>query len=149
MCVWSVCFPCASTVRYCLLSHSGSGCISVVVLGRLLRLKSRGREGLKRERKKEGKGLWVKGATGVGGGREELLSQSQPVLLSVLDAPDGLDLGGLTVGAPVPPVLVVSAVSLTLHDVLLAPVARVLVAHKAAGWMEKAAKVSGTILGAA
>lgn len=77
------------------------------------------------------------------GGRGELLSQSQPVLLSVLDAPDGLDLGGLTVGAPVPPVLVVSAVSLTLHDVLLAPVARVLVAHKAVGWAEKAARVIG------
>lgn len=51
----------------------------------------------------------------------------------MLDTPDGLDLGGLTMGAPVPPVLVVSTVSLTLHDVLLAPVARVLVAHKAIG----------------
>ncbi len=63
----------------------------------------------------------------------------------MLDAPDGLDLGGLTVGAPVPPVLVVSTVSLTLHDVLLAPVARVLVAHKAVGWTEKPVS---TILGA-
>lgn len=36
-------------------------------------------------------------------------------------------------GAPVPPVLVVSAVSLALHDVLLASVARELVAHKAVG----------------
>lgn len=52
-------------------------------------------------------------------------------LLLVLDTPDGLDLGGLTVRAPVPPVLVVSTVSLTLHDVLLTPVARVLVAHEA------------------
>jgi len=50
----------------------------------------------------------------------------------VPDASDGLDLGGLAVGAPVPPVLVVSAVLLTLHDVLLAPIARVLVAHEAA-----------------
>lgn len=66
--------------------------------------------------------------------------QSQPVLLSVLDAPDGLDLGGLTVGAPVPPVLVVSTVSLTLHDILLASVARVLVADKAVGQMERAAE---------
>jgi len=57
---------------------------------------------------------------------------SQSVSLSVLDAPDGLDLGGLTVGPPVPPVLVVSAVPLTLHDVLLAPVSGVLVAHEAA-----------------
>lgn len=63
----------------------------------------------------------------------------------MLDASDGLDLGGLTVGAPVPPVLVVSTVSLTLHDVLLAPVARELVAHKAEGWTEKGARVIGTI----
>lgn len=57
-----------------------------------------------------------------------------PVLIrffSVPDASDGLDLGSLAVGAPVLPVLVVSAVSLTLHDVLLASVAGVLVAHKA------------------
>ena len=51
----------------------------------------------------------------------------------MIDTSDGLDLGSLTVRAPVPPVLVVSAVSLTLHDVLLAPVTRVLVAHEAAG----------------
>lgn len=55
----------------------------------------------------------------------------------VLDAPDGLDLGALAVGAPVPPVLVVSAVPLTLHDVLLAPVAGVLVAHEAAERTER------------
>lgn len=66
--------------------------------------------------------------------------QSQPVLLSVLDAPDGLDLRGLTVGTPVSPVLVVSTVSLTLHDVLLASVARVLVADKAVGQTERAAE---------
>lgn len=40
MSVASVCvcvervFPCALTVRYCLLSHSGSGCKSVVVWSR-------------------------------------------------------------------------------------------------------------------
>lgn len=51
--------------------------------------------------------------------------------LSVPDASDGLDPRSLTVGAPVPPVLVVSAVPFTLHDVLLAPVAGVLVAHEA------------------
>lgn len=54
----------------------------------------------------------------------------------MLDASDRLDLRGLAVGAPVLPVLVVSAVSLTLHDVLLASVARVLVAHKAEGSAE-------------
>lgn len=58
-------------------------------------------------------------------------SPPQHVLLSVLDTSDGLDLRGLAVGAPVPPVLVVSTVSLTLHDVLLPPVARILVAHEA------------------
>lgn len=52
-------------------------------------------------------------------------------LLSLPDASDGLDLGGLAVGAPVPPVLVVAAVLLALHDVLLASVAGVLVAHEA------------------
>lgn len=51
----------------------------------------------------------------------------------MLDTADRLDLGGLAVGAPVLPVLVVSTVSLTLHDVLLAPVAGELVAHKAVG----------------
>lgn len=61
----------------------------------------------------------------------KLLRHFQDVPLSVLDASDGLDLRGLAVGAPVLPVLVVSAVSLTLHDVLLASVARELVAHKA------------------
>ena len=55
----------------------------------------------------------------------------------MLDASDGLDLRGLAVGAPVLPVLVVSAVSLTLHDVLLASVARELVAHKAVGRRRK------------
>ena len=51
----------------------------------------------------------------------------------MVDAPDGLDLGGLAVGAPVLPVLEVSAVPLALHDVLLAPVAGVLVADEAGG----------------
>lgn len=73
---------------------------------------------------------------GGGGGKVEvdweLLCQFHHIPLSVLDASDGLDLRGLAVGAPVLPVLVVSTVSLTLHDVLLASVARELVAHKAA-----------------
>lgn len=49
----------------------------------------------------------------------------------MLDASDGLDLRGLAVGAPDSPVLVISTVFLTLHEVLLTPVARELVAHKA------------------
>ena len=56
---------------------------------------------------------------------------AEPGLLLVLDTPDGLDLGGLAVGAPVLPVLEVAAVPLALHDVLLAPVAGELVAHEA------------------
>ncbi len=52
---------------------------------------------------------------------------------SLMDSADGLDLRGLAVGAPVPPVLVVSAVPVTLHNVLLSSIARVLVTHEAAG----------------
>lgn len=52
---------------------------------------------------------------------------------SLMDSADGLDLRGLAVGAPVPPVLVVSAVPVTLHNILLSSIARVLVTHEAAG----------------
>lgn len=48
----------------------------------------------------------------------------------VLDSANGLDLRGLAVGTPVSPVLIVSAVPVTLHNVLPAPVARELVTHK-------------------
>lgn len=85
-------------------------------------LASRGCEAVEEEERRRGSRVGVKGVRG----------RCQPGLLLVLDAPDGLDLGALAVGAPVPPLLVVSAVPLTLHDVLLAPVARVLVAHEAA-----------------
>lgn len=50
--------------------------------------------------------------------------------LLMLDPTDGLDLRSLTVRAPVLPVLVFSAVLLTLHDVLPAPVAWELITHK-------------------
>lgn len=50
----------------------------------------------------------------------------------LLDAPDGLDLGGLGVRAPLSPVLVVSPVVVGLQDVLVATVPRVLVANPAA-----------------
>lgn len=93
-----------------------------------------------KERKEErGWEFWVEST---GAAVRDPWPQSQPVLLSVLDTPDGLDLRGLTVGSPAPPVLVVSTVSLTLHDVLLAPVARILVAHEAVGGKDKAIKVS-------
>lgn len=48
----------------------------------------------------------------------------------MLDPTNGLDLRSLTVGAPILPVLVVSTVPLTLHDVLPAPVAWELITHK-------------------
>lgn len=120
-------FPCALTVRYCLLLHSGSDCKSVVVLSRVAQDKRKKRTEEKRREEEKSRRASV----------FEPWPQSQPVLHSVLDTPDGLDLRGLTVGAPVPPVLVVSTVSLTLHYVLLAPVARVLVAHKTVAWIEK------------
>lgn len=50
--------------------------------------------------------------------------------LLVLDSANGLDLRGLAVGTPVSPVLIVSAVPVTLHNVLPAPVAWELVTHK-------------------
>lgn len=50
--------------------------------------------------------------------------------LLVLDSADGLDLRGLAVGTPVSPVLIVSAVPLTLHDVLPSPVSWELVTHE-------------------
>lgn len=51
---------------------------------------------------------------------------------SVLDPPDGLNLGSLGVGAKLPVALVLSSTTVTLHDVLVAAVTRVLVAHEAA-----------------
>lgn len=50
----------------------------------------------------------------------------------MLDPADGLDLRGLAVGAPIFPVLVVSAVLVTLHNVLLSSIAGVLITHKGA-----------------
>lgn len=50
--------------------------------------------------------------------------------LLVLDSADGLDLRGLAVGTPVSPVLIVSAVPLTLHDVLPSLVSWELVTHE-------------------
>ncbi len=58
-----------------------------------------------------------------------VVSPGEPELL-VLDSADGLDLRGLAVGTPVLPVLIVSAVPLTLHDVLPSPVSWELVTHK-------------------
>lgn len=55
------------------------------------------------------------------------------VPFSVLDPPDGLNLGSLGVGAKLTVTLVLSSAAVTLHDVLVATVARELVAHKTAG----------------
>lgn len=55
---------------------------------------------------------------------------SSPLLL--LDPPDGLNLGGLGVGAKLAVTLELSSATVRLQDVLVATVSRVLVAHKAA-----------------
>lgn len=51
----------------------------------------------------------------------------------MLNPPDGLDLRGLGVGAKLTVALILSSVAVTLHDVLVATVARELVAHEARG----------------
>lgn len=53
------------------------------------------------------------------------------LLFLVLDPPDGLNLGSLGMGAKLAITLVLSTTAVTLHDVLVAAVAGVLVAHKA------------------
>ena len=50
--------------------------------------------------------------------------------LLLLNAADGLDLRGLAVGAKLPEVFVLPTVTITLHDILVSTIARVLVAHK-------------------
>lgn len=51
--------------------------------------------------------------------------------LSVLDSPDGLNLGSLGMGPKLTVTLELSSATVRLHDVLVAAVARELVAHKA------------------
>jgi hypothetical protein len=53
--------------------------------------------------------------------------------LLLLDATQRLDLEGLSVGAPLPVVFVLSAMTVALHDVLVATVTGELVAHPAKG----------------
>lgn len=115
-------FLCAPPVRDDLSVHSGCSCVATVVA----QVKRKGRADKKKEERILGK---RKDRSGPGAS----VSGSSTSPLSVLDASDGLDLRGLAVGAPVLPVLVVSTMSLALHDVLLASVARELVAHKAKG----------------
>lgn len=55
----------------------------------------------------------------------------------VLDPPDGLNLGSLGMGAKLAITLVLSTTAVTLHDVLVATVPGVLVAHKAINIKEK------------
>lgn len=50
--------------------------------------------------------------------------------LLLLNTADGLDLRGLAVGAKLPEVFVLPTVTITLHDILVSTVTRVLVAHK-------------------
>lgn len=55
----------------------------------------------------------------------------------MLDPPDGLNLGSLGMGAKLAITLVLSTTAVTLHDVLVAAVPGVLVAHKAINIKEK------------
>lgn len=48
----------------------------------------------------------------------------------LLDAADRLDLRSLTVGPKLPEMFVLACMAITLHDVLISTVARVLVTHK-------------------
>ena len=59
------------------------------------------------------------------GGRKE----GHRRVFSLLDSTDGLDLEGLSMGAPLPVVLELPSVTITLHDVLVSTVTRILVAH--------------------
>jgi len=61
---------------------------------------------------------------------EELRMCEGDIPLSVLDPSDGLDLGSLGMGAKLTVTLVLSSATVALQDVLVATVARVLVAHK-------------------
>lgn len=60
----------------------------------------------------------------------------------MLDSPDGLDLGSLGVGAKLAVALELSSMAVALQDVLVATVARVLVAHEAAQMNERKVKNS-------
>lgn len=48
----------------------------------------------------------------------------------LLNTADGLDLRGLAVGAKLPEVFKLPTVTITLHDILVATITRILVAHK-------------------
>lgn len=76
------------------------------------------------------------GRGGGGGGSAEGRREGQgrcegDAPLSVLDPPDGLDLRSLGMEAKLTVTLVLSAMTVTLHDVLVATVTRELVAHEA------------------
>lgn len=50
--------------------------------------------------------------------------------LLLLNTADGLDLRGLAVGAKLPEVFELPTVTITLHDILVSTITRILVAHK-------------------
>lgn len=50
--------------------------------------------------------------------------------LLLLNTADGLDLRGLAVGAKLPEVFELPTVTITLHDILVSTITRVLVAHE-------------------
>lgn len=59
----------------------------------------------------------------------------------LLNTADGLDLRGLAVRAKLPEVLKLPTVTITLHDILVSAIARILVAHKS---VEQLHKVKGS-----
>lgn len=63
--------------------------------------------------------------------REEKNGRRKDMLFLVLDSTDGLDLGSVSVGAELPVASVLASVAVTLHDVLITTITRVLVAHPA------------------
>lgn len=63
--------------------------------------------------------------------RKDVGKEGHRRIRSLLDSTDGLDLEGLSVGAKLSVVLVLSSMTVTLHDVLVSTVTRILVAHPA------------------
>lgn len=62
----------------------------------------------------------------------------------LLNTADGLDLRGLAVGAKLPEVLELPTVTITLHDVLVSAIARILVAHKSVKQSHRGKEVVST-----
>ena len=72
-------------------------------------------------------------STGKQKGSEVKVQMGERVVWSrllLLNTADGLDLRGLAVGAKLPEVFKLPTVTITLHDILVSTITRILVAHK-------------------